>query len=40
MCNSAYSHANSIIYDKIDLSILKNERNLTFGKSENNKIKI
>jgi len=34
MCNSAYSHASSIMYDKIVLIILKNERNLTFGKSE------
>lgn len=34
ICNSAYSHASSIMYDKIVLSILKNERNLTLGKSE------
>lgn len=37
MCSSAYSHASSIIYDKIVLSVLKKERSLTFGRSENEK---
>lgn len=37
MCSSAYNHANSIIYDRKVLKIVKNERNLTFGKSKKKK---
>lgn len=33
MCNSAYNHDNSIIYDRNFLNTLKNERNLKFGRS-------